>query len=82
MALSKAAAKVLAEKLRKQIRGHEYLYYVSDAPKISDAEFDRLMERLKKVEAEFPELVTADSPTQRVGGAPREDFRRCATRAR
>nr|HEV7953482.1 hypothetical protein [Candidatus Acidoferrales bacterium] len=74
MALSKSAAKVLAEKLRKQIRGHEYLYYVSDAPKISDAEFDRLMERLKKIEAEFPELSTADSPTQRVGGAPRDGF--------
>jgi DNA ligase (NAD+) len=74
MALSKSAAKVLAEKLRKQIRGHEYLYYVSDEPKISDAEFDRLMERLKKIEAEFPELSTADSPTQRVGGAPRDGF--------
>jgi DNA ligase (NAD+) len=74
MALSKSAAKVLAEKLRKQIRGHEYLYYVSDEPKISDAEFDRLMERLKKIEAEFPELATTDSPTQRVGGAPRDGF--------
>ena len=74
MALSKSAAKVLAEKLRKQIRGHEYLYYVSDEPKISDAEFDRLMERLKKIETEFPELATADSPTQRVGGAPRDGF--------
>ena len=74
MALSKSAAKVSAEKLRKQIRGHEYLYYVSDEPKISDAEFDRLMERLKKIEAEFPDLVTADSPSQRVGGAPRDGF--------
>ena len=74
MALSKSAAKVLAEKLRKQIRGHEYLYYVSDEPKISDAEFDRLMERLKKIEAEFPELSTTDSPTRRVGGAPRDGF--------
>ncbi len=51
-----------------------YLYYVSDEPKISDAEFDRLMERLKKIEAEYPELVTADSPSQRVGGAPRDGF--------
>jgi DNA ligase (NAD+) len=74
MALSKSAAKVLAEKLRKQIRGHEYLYYVSDEPKISDAEFDRLMERLKKIEAEYPDLITPDSPSQRVGGAPREGF--------
>jgi DNA ligase (NAD+) len=74
MALSKSAAKVLAEKLRKQIRGHEYLYYVSDAPIILDSEFDRLMERLKKIEVEFPDLVTADSPSQRVGGAPRDGF--------
>src|SRR5579864_5691898 len=74
MALSKSAAKVAAEKLRKQIRIHENLYYVSDAPKISDAEFDRLMEKLKKIEAEFPDLVTPDSPSQRVGGAPRERF--------
>ena len=74
MALSKSASKELAEKLRKQIRQHEYLYYVSDEPKISDAEFDRLMERLKKIEAEYPELATPDSPTQRVGGAPREGF--------
>jgi DNA ligase (NAD+) len=74
MALSKSAAKVAAEKLRKQIRIHENLYYVSDAPKISDTEFDRLMERLKKIEAEFPDLVTPDSPSQRVGGAPREGF--------
>jgi DNA ligase (NAD+) len=74
MALSKSAAKASAEKLRKQIRAHEYLYYVSDTPKISDAEFDRLMERLKKIEAEFPDLAVTDSPTQRVGGAPREGF--------
>jgi DNA ligase (NAD+) len=74
MAMSKSAAKVAAEKLRKQIRGHEYLYYVSNAPKISDAEFDRLMEKLKKIEAEYPELAAADSPSRRVGGAAREGF--------
>jgi DNA ligase (NAD+) len=74
MALSTSAAKQQADKLREQIRRHEYLYYVEDQPKVSDAEFDRLMERLKKLEAEHPEIVTPDSPTQRVGGAPREGF--------
>jgi DNA ligase (NAD+) len=63
-----------AHKLRDEIRKHEYLYYVLDQPKISDAEFDRLMQRLKAIEAEHPELVTPDSPTQRVGGKPREGF--------
>ena len=62
------------ESLREKIRRHEYLYYVLDAPEISDAEFDRLMNELKKLEADHPELVTSDSPTQRVGGKPREGF--------
>ncbi|HXY15352.1 MAG TPA: NAD-dependent DNA ligase LigA, partial [Terriglobales bacterium] len=62
------------EGLREKIRRHEYLYYVVDAPEISDAEFDRLMGELKKLEAEHPELITSDSPTQRVGGKPREGF--------
>ncbi len=62
------------EKLREQIRHHEYLYYVLDAPEISDAEFDRLMQELKRLEAAHPELVTPDSPTQRVGGKPRAGF--------
>ena len=60
--------------LREEIRHHEYLYYVLDDPKLSDAEFDKLMNELKKLEAEHPELVTPDSPTQRVGGKPREGF--------
>jgi DNA ligase (NAD+) len=60
--------------LRDEIRRHEHLYYVLDAPELPDAEFDRLMQRLKQIEAEHPELVTADSPTQRVGGKPREGF--------
>jgi DNA ligase (NAD+) len=60
--------------LREQIRHHEYRYYVLDDPEISDAEFDRLMNELKKLEAAHPELVTTDSPTQRVGGKPREGF--------
>ncbi len=62
------------EKLRDQIRHHEHCYYVLDQPEISDAEFDRLMLELKRMEAEHPELVTPDSPTQRVGGKPREGF--------
>ena len=62
------------EALREKIRQHEYLYYVLDQPEISDAEFDKLMRQLKEIEAEHPELLTADSPTQRVGGKPREGF--------
>ena len=62
------------EALREKIRRHEHLYYVLDAPEISDADFDRLINDLKKLEAEHPELVTSDSPTQRVGGKPREGF--------
>jgi len=60
------------EALREQIRHHEYRYFVLDDPEISDAEFDQLMNQLKKLEAEHPALITPDSPTQRVGGKPRE----------
>jgi DNA ligase (NAD+) len=63
-----------AEELREKIRRHEYLYYVEDAPEITDAAFDRLMNRLKEIEAAHPELATPDSPTVRVGGTPREGF--------
>jgi DNA ligase (NAD+) len=62
------------ESLREKIRHHEYLYYVIDNPEISDAEFDKLMRQLKDLEAEHPALITPDSPTQRVGGKPREGF--------
>ena len=62
------------EALREKIRHHEYRYYVLDDPEISDADFDKLMNELKRLEAEHPELVTPDSPTQRVGGKPREGF--------
>jgi DNA ligase (NAD+) len=62
------------ESLRESIRHHEYLYYVLDQPEITDAEFDKLMRQLKDAEAEHPELVAGDSPTQRVGGKPREGF--------
>jgi DNA ligase (NAD+) len=70
---STAVAKRI-EKLRDVIRHHEYKYYVLDDPEISDAAFDKLMLELKKVETEHPNLVTPDSPTKRVGGAPREGF--------
>src|SRR5580704_15029765 len=60
------------EALRDNIRHHEYRYYVLDDPEISDAEFDRLMNELKRLETDHPALITPDSPTQRVGGQPRE----------
>jgi DNA ligase (NAD+) len=60
--------------LRDEIRRHEHLYYVLDTPELTDADFDRLMQELKRLEAAHPELITPDSPTQRVGGKPREGF--------
>src|SRR5690242_13646494 len=69
-----ASVKKEIEQLREKLRYHEYRYYVADDPEISDAAFDRLMERLKELEAAHPELITPDSPSQRVGGAPREGF--------
>ena len=62
------------EVLRERIRHHEYRYYVLDAPEIKDADFDKIMNELKRLEAEHPKLITPDSPTQRVGGKPREGF--------
>jgi DNA ligase (NAD+) len=69
-----AAAKNEIELLREKLRYHEYRYYVVDDPEISDAAFDRMMDRLKELEAAHPDLITPDSPSQRVGGAPREGF--------
>src|ERR1700753_2757317 len=63
-----------AEELRKQLEHHEYLYYVLDQPEITDAEFDYLMRELRDLEDAHPDLRTPDSPTQRVGGKPREGF--------
>lgn len=74
MAKANGKLKQVAEKLREEIRRHEHLYYVKDQPEISDVAFDKLMNRLKALEAEHPELVTPDSPTVRVGGTPREGF--------
>jgi DNA ligase (NAD+) len=72
-AVAKNIEKEIAE-LRDQIRYHEHRYYVLDDPEISDFEFDKLMQRLKELELQDPELITPDSPTQRVGGAPAEEF--------
>jgi DNA ligase (NAD+) len=73
MAKNPAAAKQI-EKLREELRRHEYLYFVLDEPEISDIKFDQKMKELQRLEAEYPALVTPDSPTQRVGGAPRKGF--------
>jgi DNA ligase (NAD+) len=66
------------EALREELRHHEYLYYVMDAPEWTDAQYDARMNQLRGLEAEHPELVTADSPTQRVGGKPKEGFAKVA----
>jgi DNA ligase (NAD+) len=68
------AQKRIAE-LRAQIRRHDYLYYVEARPEISDRDYDKLCAELKELETKFPELVTPDSPTQRVGGAPLKEFK-------
>jgi DNA ligase (NAD+) len=66
------------ETLREKIRHHENLYYVLDAPELDDAEFDALMRELKEIETKHPEWITPDSPTQRVGGKPKEGFAKVA----
>src|SRR5438093_4864841 len=60
--------------LREQIHHHDYLYYVEARPEVSDAEYDALMRELRELEASFPDLVTADSPTQRSARTPRDIF--------
>lgn len=67
-------AQLRAEELRSQINYHDYLYYVKNAPEISDAEYDELMRRLRAIEEHYPQLITLDSPTQRVSGVPVEAF--------
>ncbi|MBB5063866.1 NAD-dependent DNA ligase LigA [Granulicella mallensis] len=66
------------EALREDLRHHEHLYYVLDAPELTDAQYDARMNELRRLEAEHPELVTPDSPTQRVGGKPKEGFAKVA----
>jgi DNA ligase (NAD+) len=78
MARSSSGASKLrseADKLRRAIEAHNYAYHVLDSPTVPDAEYDRLMRRLQEIEGEHPELVTADSPTRRVGAAKLEAFR-------
>ncbi len=73
--MAKAApASQQIEKLRSEIRRHEELYYVHDNPEISDVEYDKLLNQLQELEAQNPELITIDSPTQRVGGRPAQGF--------
>src|SRR5947208_1878264 len=71
-----ASVKKEIENLREKLRYHEYRYYVLDDPEISDAAYGRMMNRLKELEAAHPELVRPDSPTVRVGGAPRDGFQK------
>jgi len=74
VALLKAEARRRVQHLRQAIEQHNYHYYILDAPEITDAEFDQMMRELRALEAQFPDLVTPDSPTQRVGIAPEEAF--------
>jgi len=69
-----AADRSRAEELRREIEHHNHRYYILDAPEVPDAEYDRLLRELQDLEAEFPELVTPESPTQRVGAAPLAGF--------
>src|ERR671914_1450271 len=70
----RAEAKRRVEELRDLINFHDYRYYVLDEPEVSDTEYDELMRELRALEEEFPEFITPDSPTQRVGGQPSELF--------
>lgn len=72
--MDKKAASKEAARLKAEIRYHNYRYYVLDSPLVTDAEYDRLMRRLTELEAEYPSLVTPDSPTQRVGAEPLTEF--------
>ncbi|UCD85105.1 MAG: NAD-dependent DNA ligase LigA, partial [Deltaproteobacteria bacterium] len=73
--MDRKKAKDLIEGLRQKIHYHNYRYYALDDPEISDGEYDRLMAELRELEKQFPELITADSPTQRVGAPPLEEFK-------
>lgn len=71
---TKEQARRRAEELRNKIERYDYLYYVENSPEISDAEYDRLKTELEAIEQKYPELVTPDSPTQRVGAPPRDEL--------
>lgn len=73
--LSRSAAEDYIDQLRREIRRHDYLYYVKDKPEISDEAYDRLFDTLKHLEQRFPDLTTSESPTQRVGAKPQAEFR-------
>src|SRR5437879_7608753 len=79
--MTRADALQRISELREQIHHHDYLYYAQAQPEISDAEYDALMRELREVEAAFPDLVTPDSPTQRVAGQPVDAFRSVEHRA-
>jgi DNA ligase (NAD+) len=72
--MSRVAQTQRIEQLREQINHHNYLYYVLDAPEIPDSEYDRLLRELQQLEAQLPQLISPDSPTQRVGAAPVKAF--------
>src|SRR5437667_10812239 len=73
--MNRAEAQKRIAKLRDQIRRHDHLYYVEARPEISDFDYDKLFDELKKLEEQFPELVTPDSPAQRVAGEPQKGFK-------
>lgn len=72
--MDRQAAEARVRELREELRQHDYLYYVEDAPRVSDGAYDRLFHQLKALEEEYPNLVSGDSPTQRVGGEPLDKF--------
>lgn len=72
--ISEEEAEEEAKKLREEIRHHDYLYYVRNEPEISDTEYDKLRKNLEKIEDKFPDLITPDSPTRRVGAEPAEEL--------
>src|SRR3989344_9297900 len=79
--MTKSQAKIRVEKLKAEINHHRYLYHVLDKPEISDAALDSLKNELVGLERQFPEFVSSDSPTQRVGGQPLPFFKKVLHRA-
>src|SRR5882724_8536550 len=71
---SRRDAEKRIDELREELRHHNYRYYVLDDPEVPDAEYDKLMRELQALESAHPELITVDSPSQRVGGAPVSEF--------